>query len=123
MVLEYEIEFPKSLGELAEGDLMPELPGGICDIDMPELPGSVKEPQADFNVDLECIPRKLVERAKIPDMPKTIWEEKKFRLGKPLGLPRGAVFRTGTAVPHYVTGLLHVRKAQRVGHAPILSRT
>ena len=43
IVLEYEIEFPKGLTK--KGDVLPILPGGICDIDMPEPPASIKEPE------------------------------------------------------------------------------
>ena len=79
-MLEYEIEFPKELNN--KGDVLPILPGGICDIDLPDLPGEIKEPET-MDCDYANIPKKMVEKPKIPDMPRTIWDEKKFRLGKP----------------------------------------
>lgn len=79
-MLEYEIEFPKGL--MKQSDAVPILPGGICDITMPVLPGMMKEPET-FDFDLANFPHRIIEKVKIPDLPKSIWDEKKFRLGKP----------------------------------------
>lgn len=80
-MLEYEIEFPKGLQ--VSGDTEPILPGGICDIELPDMDlPHMKEPDT-FDFDVTNIPLKPIEKPKIPDMPKTIWDEKKFRLGKP----------------------------------------
>ena len=62
---------------------MPIVPGGFCDIDFPKTPEEdIKEPEVIINVDL-AVPPKLVEKAKMPPTPKSVWEEKKFKLGKP----------------------------------------
>ena len=77
--IEYEIEFPQR----AKKDALPIVPGGYCDIDFPQLPEVViKEPERIVNVELN-VPPKPVEKAKMPPTPKSIWDEKKFRLGKP----------------------------------------
>lgn len=67
-MLEYEIEFPASY----EGDCLPVLPGGICDIEMPSFP-IMKDAEV-LNCEVSNFPTKPCEKSKIPEMPQSVWD-------------------------------------------------